>query len=110
MKTIEKMDLLAQEIAGEYGFATCHENDQVIIVEALMRDQFEIVLDALNPQAPEFLNALGRQQVRLAKLEKEGPNGIPVVTLKGKYDNLVNILTTEWDDAELAAFIRPTKG
>lgn len=110
MTTIKKMDLLAQTQYGEYGFATCHENDQVQIVDALIADKFSIDLQAMNPQSSDFLNALGREQVRLSKIER-ALNTFEI-TLEGKFDNLVKILKVCFDantDEYLMEFIYPTK-
>lgn len=110
MKTIEKMDLLAQTQYGEFGFATCHEVNQVQIVEALITDKFSIDLQAINPQEPSFLNGLGRNQVQLTRIQRT--LNTFEITLEGKFDDLVKILREYFDantDTYLMEFIYPVK-
>lgn len=105
MTTIEKMDLLAQTQYGEFGFATCHEVNQVQIVEALIKDNFRVDLDAISPHGSEFLNHLLDNGVSMTSVVAS--HNCFFIVLEGKFDALAKTIDRFWVDDTLLEMIEP---
>lgn len=105
MKTETKLNILAESQHGEFGFASCTHNQQMDLVELLIKDNFRVELDSINPLCQTLLNHLVDNGVSMTSVVAS--HNCYFIVLEGKFDALAKVIDRFWVDDTLLEMIEP---